>query len=259
VAARGRHLHNEWPDPGAIVGAGTGGALSEVKLVLFDIDGTLLWSNGAGRRAMESALVAIFGAAGRPSYRYDGKTDRQIVRELMRELGHADDHIDDRMAAVLGHYLERLELELAAPTTRIRLMDGVRELLGALLPRSDRVSGLLTGNVEPGARRKLVAAGLDDACFVIGAFGSDHEERSELPAVALSRAREHLRMEVEPASMVIIGDTPSDILCGRHLGARAIAVATGHYSAAELARYGPTAVFDDLRDTAAVLQAIDDA
>jgi phosphoglycolate phosphatase-like HAD superfamily hydrolase len=233
--------------------------VSAVKLVLFDIDGTLLWSNGAGRRAMEAALMAVFGAPGRPSYRYDGKTDRQIVRELMRELGHADELIDERMSIVLEQYLQRLDGELAAPTTRIRLMDGVRDLLAALGALTDRVSGLLTGNVEPGARRKLGAAGLNHDHFVVGAFGSDHEERSELPAVALRRARERLGVQVEPTSMVIIGDTPSDILCGRQLGARAIAVATGHYPATELARYGPSAVFDDLRDTAAVLQAIDDA
>lgn len=229
------------------------------KLVLFDIDGTLLLSDGAGRRAMEGALSAIFGSAGRGSYRYDGKTDRQIVRELMRESGHADAYIDDRMTFVLESYLERLAGELASPNVRVRLMAGVLDLLEGLRKRSDRVAGLLTGNLETGAARKLGAAGLDIARFSVGAFGSDHEERNELAGIAQRRARERLGLDLPGHALVIIGDTPSDVLCGRRLGARSIAVATGHYAVSELALYGPSAVFEDLGDTAAVLQAIDDA
>jgi phosphoglycolate phosphatase-like HAD superfamily hydrolase len=229
------------------------------KLVLFDIDGTLLWSNGAGRRAMEAALVAVFGSAGRPTYRYDGKTDRQIIRELMHEQGHHHEHIDRQMPAVLDAYLTGLERELAAPHTRVRLMDGVLQLLEGLGRRHDRVPGLLTGNLESGAARKLGAAGLDIGRFALGAYGSDHEERDQLPAIAQRRARELLGLDLPGAAIIIVGDTPNDVVCGRRLGARSIAVATGHYTGDELAACGPSAVFDDLRDTAAVLQAIDDA
>jgi phosphoglycolate phosphatase-like HAD superfamily hydrolase len=227
------------------------------RLVLFDIDGTLLWSNGAGRRAMEAALLAIFGTLGPPSYRYDGKTDRQIVRELMRDAGFDDEAIDARMPDVLQLYLERLEREL--PRSRVRAMAGVPELLDAIGRRPHHVPGLLTGNLEPGAARKLEAAGLDIAFFAVGAFGSDHEHREELPAIARRRARERLGHELAGDAMVIIGDTPSDIACGRHLGARAIAVATGRYGIDELAVCAPAAVFADLGDTDAVLHAIDGA
>lgn len=227
------------------------------RLVLFDIDGTLLWSDGAGRRAMEAALSMTFGTTGPRSYRYDGKTDRQIVRELMREAGFEDDEIDARMSAVLARYLENLERELASPESRVRAMRGVTDLLDAIAGVPHHIPGLLTGNLEPGAARKLAAASIDMGFFQVGAFGSDHERRDELPAIARGRARERLGHDLPGDALVIIGDTPSDISCGRPLGARAIAVATGHFGSAELAAHGPAAVFEDLSDTAAVLRAID--
>lgn len=229
------------------------------KLVLFDIDGTLLWSDGAGRRAMEASLRATFGCTGPTWYRYDGKTDRQIVRELMRAEGFADAEIDARMPQVVETYVAQLREELAAPHARVRALAGVVELLDALTAREDRVLGLLTGNVEPGAALKLGAAGLDPRRFPVGAFGSDHEVRDMLPAIAQRRARERLGHDLPGESLVIIGDTPSDIACGRGVCARAIAVATGHYTTAQLAEHAPAAVFADLSDTTAVLAAIDDA
>lgn len=234
-------------------------ASQRTRLVLFDIDGTLLWSGGAGRRAMEAALTMTFGTAGPASYRYDGKTDRQIVRELMREAGFGDEEIDARMAAVLALYLENLDRELASPEARVLAMRGVKELLDAMAGVPHHIPGLLTGNIEPGAARKLAAARIDMAFFRVGAFGSDHERREELPAIARGRARDRLGHDLPGDALVIIGDTPSDISCCLPLGARAIAVATGHYGSAELTACGPAAVFEDLSDTAAVLRAIDDA
>jgi phosphoglycolate phosphatase-like HAD superfamily hydrolase len=227
--------------------------------VLFDIDGTLLSSHGAGRRAMEAALVETFGTGGSPEYRYDGKTDRQIVRDLMRGADFPDAVIDACMPQVLDLYVAGLERELALPHTRVEALAGVNALLDALTSRSHCVVGLLTGNLERGAQHKLSAAGIGFHRFAIGAYGSDHEIRAELPAIAQLRAREVLGMEVDGASVVIVGDTPSDIHCGRPIGARAIAVATGHYSVDALAEHAPSAVFSDLSDTAAVLAAIDDA
>jgi phosphoglycolate phosphatase-like HAD superfamily hydrolase len=226
------------------------------RLVLFDIDGTLLHSHGAGRRAMEAALLDVFGSRGSPAYRYDGKTDRQIVRELMRSEGFDDRTIDARMPDVLDAYVTGLQRELASPGTRVEALTGVLALLDALVHQEHCVVGLLTGNLEPGAEHKLNAAGIGFARFSIGAYGSDHEVRAELPAVARRRARERLGWEINGASMVIIGDTPSDIDCGRPIGARAIAVATGHYSAADLAAHQPAALFNDLGDTDAVVHAI---
>ena len=227
------------------------------RLVLFDIDGTLLHSHGAGRRAMEAALIETFGTKGPATYRYDGKTDRQIVRDLMRAEGFADAVIDARMPQVLDSYVAGLQREIASPHTRVEALTGVMQLLDALVHRAHCIVGLLTGNLEPGAQHKLTAAGIGFGRFAVGAYGSDHEIRAELPAIAQQRARERLGLSVEGSAMVIVGDTPSDIQCGRPIGARAIAVATGHYSVESLAEHAPDAVFNDLGDTEAVLRAID--
>ena len=230
-----------------------------MKLVLFDIDGTILWSDGAGRRAMEAALSDVFGSTGDPSYRYDGKTDRQIVRELMRGVGHADAHIDASMDVLFDRYLDGLGRELESSDGNVRLLDGVLPLLDALESRDDVVLGLLTGNLAAGAEAKLRAAGVDPARFVVCAFGSDHETRGELPAIAVRRARETLGIDVAGSRVVIIGDTPSDIDCGRAIGARAIAVATGRYDLDALREHEPYAAFEDLTDVEAVVRAIVDA
>lgn len=227
-----------------------------MKLVLFDIDGTILWTDGAGRRAIHRALTEIFGGTGPESYWFDGKTDRQIVRDLMRLEGHGDEHIDARMDALLDRYVEYLERELAHPDHRPQLFEGVGALLDALEARGDVVLGLLTGNLERGARVKLDAVGIDPDRFTVNAFGSDSEHRPELPAVAQRRARERLGLDVPGGSVVVIGDTPADVDCGRAIGARAIAVATGRYGVEELAEHRPAAVFRDLTDTARVVEAI---
>ncbi|MCC6930887.1 MAG: haloacid dehalogenase-like hydrolase [Gemmatimonadaceae bacterium] len=229
-----------------------------MRLVLFDIDGTILSTEGAGRRAMEGALLSAFGTPGASTYRYDGKTDMQIVRELMREAGMDDAAIDERLPTILDEYLARLDRELASGELRMVLYEGVLELLDALERRADRVLGLLTGNLLGGAERKLRAVGIDPQRFRIGAFGSDHEHRPALPAIALERWRAMANGAAHGGDrLVIIGDTPADIDCGRGVGARAIAVATGHYSVDTLAAHAPAAVFADLRDTEAVMRAID--
>jgi phosphoglycolate phosphatase-like HAD superfamily hydrolase len=227
-----------------------------VKLVLFDIDGTILLTDGAGKRAVHRALMDVFGATGPEDHAFGGKTDPQIVRELMRHVGHGDDHIDARMTELLDLYVGYLHEELLSGAEGVRVMPGVRELLDALGARTDVIVGLLTGNLEEGARAKLRSAGIDPSRFVVGAFGSDHEERGELPAVAQRRAREQLGVDVSGADVIVIGDTPADIHCGRGVGARAIAVATGHYSLDELRAHGPAALFADLSATAEVVRAI---
>ncbi|HKW47282.1 MAG TPA: HAD family hydrolase [Gemmatimonadaceae bacterium] len=228
------------------------------RLVLFDIDGTLLWTDGAGRRAIHRALIEIFGETGPADHRFDGKTDPQIVRELMRVVGHEDEHIDARMQDLFARYVECLREELRDPEHRALPLPGVSDLLTALKARHDIALGLLTGNLMEGARAKLEAVGIDPDMFVIGAFGSDHEHRPELPAIAQRRAREVLGIDVLGRDVVVIGDTPADVECGRDIGARAIGVATGRYSTEELASHGAAAVFRDLTNTAAVVSAITD-
>jgi phosphoglycolate phosphatase len=227
-----------------------------MKLILFDIDGTLVWTDGAGRRAIHYALTEVFGSTGPADYRFDGKTDPQIVRDLMRIVGHDDEQIDARMQVVFDRYVERLRVELHAPGYRPRVMPGVFELLDALEVRPDVVLGLLTGNLIDGARAKLQSVGIDPVRFRVGAFGSDHADRPLLPDVARRRLRDELGLEIHGSDCVIIGDTPDDVTCGRAVGARAIGVATGRYGVDELREHGAAAVFADLSDTVAVLAEI---
>jgi phosphoglycolate phosphatase len=227
-----------------------------MKLILFDIDGTLLLSDGAGRRAIHRALVEVFGSTGPADYHFDGKTDRQIVRELMRMEGHEDPRIDADMDRLFARYLEYLPDELTTAGDRAHVLPGVYALLDALEQRADVILGLLTGNLEQGARAKLAAVGIDFDRFRIGAFGSDHEHRPELPAIARTRTREQLGLDIRGERIVVIGDTPADLTCGRALGASAIGVATGRYSVEQLRQHGPAAVFENLSDTDAVVAAI---
>ncbi len=227
-----------------------------MRIALFDIDGTLVWTQGAGKRAMERALLAIVGNVGPEGHRYDGKTDRQIVREAMLLTGHPETLVEELMEPIIARYLEELEVELDRADHGAFALPGVHELIDAVHAHDDIVLGLLTGNVTPGAERKLRAVGIDPSRFVVGAFGSDHESRPELPPIARARAEAVLGREVLGSDCVIIGDTPMDVACGRPMGARAIAVATGHYDVAALSACAPDAVFADLRDTAAVLEAI---
>jgi phosphoglycolate phosphatase-like HAD superfamily hydrolase len=227
-----------------------------MKVVLFDIDGTLLWTDGAGRRAVHRALHEVSGTSPADGHEFDGKTDPQIVRELMR-LGGADDAtIDARLEEVLARYVELLHGELARDVHTGKTYPGIAALLDALEARDDVLLGLLTGNVHAGALAKLDAVGLARHRFRIGAFGSDHASRAELPAIARARAEALLGYSIPGADVVVIGDTPSDVSCGLGIGARAIGVATGRYSVEALRACNAAAVFSDLSDTEAVMRAI---
>jgi len=227
-----------------------------MKVVLFDIDGTLLWTDGAGRRAVHRALEDVFGAPAPDGHEFDGKTDPQIVRELMRLAGVADDAIDERLPEALRRYVEILHQELSGADHTVKTYPGIAPLLDALDARDDVLLGLLTGNVHEGALAKLDAVGLARDRFRIGAFGSDHASRPELPAIARARAELLLGYAVSGEDVVVIGDTPADMSCGDGIGARAIGVATGRYSVADLGACNAAAVFSDLSDTVAVMRAI---
>ncbi|HEX5971584.1 MAG TPA: HAD family hydrolase [Gemmatimonadaceae bacterium] len=227
-----------------------------MRVVLFDIDGTILWTDGAGRRAVHRALEDVFGAPVPDGHEFDGKTDPQIVRELMHLAGSAHGDIDGRIEHALERYVELLHTELGALEEHDHVLPGIRELLDALEARDDVLLGLLTGNVHPGAVAKLTAVGIDATRFRIGAFGSDHAHRPELPAIARQRAEALLGRQIAGSDVVVIGDTPADMGCGRGIGARAIGVATGRYSVEDLRACGAAAVFADLSDTDAAVGAI---
>jgi phosphoglycolate phosphatase-like HAD superfamily hydrolase len=227
-----------------------------MRVVLFDIDGTILWTDGAGRRAVQRALEDVFGAPVPQGHEFDGKTDPQIVRELMQRAGVGHGDIDGRLEDALERYVELLHVELGALEKHDHVLPGIRALLDALESRDDVLLGLLTGNVLPGAVAKLTAVGIDATRFRVGAFGSDHAHRPELPAIALERAEALLGRHISGSDVVVIGDTPADMGCGRGIGARAIGVATGRYSIDDLGACGAAAVFGDLSDTNAVVRAI---
>jgi phosphoglycolate phosphatase len=231
-----------------------------MKLLLFDIDGTLLSTDGAGRRAIHRALIDRAGTPGvLPGYRLDGKTDPQIVRELLLQGGHASPEDRALVEQICTHYVTHLAEELERPGCVTRALPGVVTLLEALAPKEEAgevMVGLLTGNVVGGAALKLKAAGIGLERFTVGAFGLDGRHRPDLPPVALARASAHLGRPVLGADAWIIGDTPADVACGRPVGARALAVATGSYGVADLEATGAELVFADLSDTARVLEGL---
>lgn len=226
-------------------------------LVLFDIDGTLLSSDSAGRAAITAAFAAEYDTLDFfDAVRFDGKTDRQIVRELHAAAGRPERATEPAMAELLARYVAHLEVELQARRDRIVVHPGMAEVIGRLECEADVCVGLLTGNIEPGARLKIGATDLGYERFRLGAFGSDSEHRPELPAIAVARARERFGRAPEGHGVVIIGDTPADVTCGQGIGARAVAVATGSYRVEELEAAGAHATFATFDDTDRVLEAI---
>lgn len=224
-------------------------------LVLFDIDGTLLLTDGAGRVAIRQALEAVYGTSGAmEGYNFHGKTDPQIIVELMGSAGLEDGEVRARMSEIWPIYLEILdrELEVRRAENRITVLPGVADLLAVLKSRPGVSLGLLTGNIEQGAKLKLAAAGVP-WLFDVGAYGSDSEVRSEIARVAVERSRS---AGGTPAAVLVVGDTPEDVACARAVDALALAVATGRHRTDELEEAGADAVFDDLGDTEAVLQCI---
>jgi phosphoglycolate phosphatase len=227
------------------------------KLVLFDIDGTILLTAGAGRRAIVAALAdEVRDTSAFAGIRFDGKTDPQIVAEMLAAAGQPEPRESPRVRAVCERYVGFLARELELPTTRTTLMPGVPGLLDRLEAEPGVVLGLLTGNLMAGAALKLRSGGIAPDRFRVGAYGSDAAHRPDLPLIAARRAESLFGRMPRGAEVVIIGDTPADIACGAGIGARALGVATGAYSVTDLAACGPHAVFEDLSRTDAVVEAI---
>ena len=228
-----------------------------MKLVLFDIDGTLLSTNGAARRAFHATLLEVYGTAGPiDTHSFAGKTDPQIARELLTLAGLSRADIDAGLDRLWQGYLGRLSAELEAPGQRTEVMPGVEPLLRRLEQLPGNVAmALLTGNIEPGAALKLGSCGLAGR-FDFGAYGSDDERRDRLPAIAVARARERTGRDFRGREVVVLGDTPSDVSCGRGIGCRAAAVATGPFDRDSLAEAGADVVWQTLEDTEAIVDWI---
>ncbi|MEN8145302.1 MAG: HAD hydrolase-like protein [Gemmatimonadota bacterium] len=231
-------------------------------LLLFDIDGTLINAGGSGRAALRGAMLEVFGDTGPiETYDFHGRTDPAIVRGLLREAGWDDGRIERQSADLWPVYFERLDRELVERRAEVGALAGVAQLLAAIRhgesPRRFSTA-LLTGNMETGAWAKLRSCALSEF-FDFGAFGSDAEQRDELPGVALARASEHTGQAFPATAAVVIGDTPYDIQCARAGGVRMLAVATGRHSVQELEECGAEFVLENLTDTGRVLRALEDA
>jgi phosphoglycolate phosphatase-like HAD superfamily hydrolase len=212
-------------------------------------------AGGAGRTALARALEEVYGTTGAiDQYDFRGRTDPRIVLDLMGGAGWDEADVRARLAVCFAAYLRELDA-LLADEGRVRVLPGVADVVRALSARDDAVVGLLTGNIEPGARVKLRSTGLWPL-FRVGAFGSDHADRRRLPAVARERARDTLGHDIPFDRVVIIGDTPLDVDCARACGALAVAVATGRYTGAELATCGPDMLFTDFGESDRVLDAL---
>jgi phosphoglycolate phosphatase-like HAD superfamily hydrolase len=223
------------------------------RLILFDIDGTLV-SGGPAKHAFETAMVETYGTAGDVAgISFAGKTDPQIARELLTGAGFDRGSIDEGLPGLWRRYLTYLEAGLAERPMRV--LEGVRELLDALAAVDGVALGLVTGNIAGGASLKLGAAGLWER-FQVGGYGSDHEERDHLPAIALERARSHWRAPLSARDAVVVGDTPRDVRCGRVGGTRTLAVATGHFGTTELRAAGADHVVEDLSATERVVELL---
>jgi len=215
-----------------------------VKLVLFDIDGTLVHSGGQAKPAFAEAMVEVFGTAGAiDAYDFSGKTDARIVVDLAVGAGVAEAAARAALPRVRELYLERFASRFDPALSRI--LPGVESLLAALAARSDVVLGLLTGNWEGGARIKLGALGLFGR-FPFGSFADDGIDRRELPPVALERAKRYSGRAFRTAETVIVGDSPLDVDCARAHDIPCLAVATGWTSGEALAAAGANWVVPDL-------------
>jgi phosphoglycolate phosphatase len=221
-----------------------------MPIILFDIDGTLIRSGGAGKDAMEGALRAAFGLTEiHDKVPYSGRTDCAIARDLLGVHGIEASPANQR--ALREAYLARLPHSLKSRGGKV--LPGINDLLAALQHRDETVVGLLTGNIRAGARTKLGHFGLWDF-FTCGGFGDDYFERDDVARMALAEVRTHTGRHIDPADIWVIGDTPLDVSCARAIGAKAIAVATGWHPIEELSACAPDHLFRDLSEYQRVLE-----
>lgn len=217
-----------------------------MKLLLFDIDLTLINSGGTGRQAMSAAFERVFGKKnGLKNVNLAGRTDPQILKDALARKGLSWSL--DREHQFKQVYFESLKIEIEKPNPRKQIQPGISEILNILSTRNDITLGLLTGNWRKGAMIKLGYFNLIHF-FKIGAFADDSENREELPQFAVQRLKEKFGMSILPQSVFVIGDTPLDVACAKPFRAKSVAVATGFFSYEELEAENPDYIFQNLSD-----------
>jgi phosphoglycolate phosphatase len=233
-----------------------------IRILLWDIDGTLIRSTRPGgyKEYTIPVLEELFGTAGQlADMHVSGMTDMQIFIEALSNHGVTHDHVRERIAILS----ERLTAEARKITGNgvkfFELLPGARETLEALDNHPRYRSALLTGNIEPMAQLKMELVGLDKFFTLPGAFGHESHNRRDLPALAVERINNYLQLDLPPEHFIVIGDTPNDIDCARHFGARAVAVGTGRfYSNEEILEHAPDKFLLDLSDVDAVIRTLDE-
>jgi phosphoglycolate phosphatase len=226
-----------------------------MRLILFDIDGTLLREGLAPKIAFARALRETYNTSGPvQNFRFAGMTDPQCVTEIMRLAGVREDVIRERRDECLRRYVDHLAVEMQN-RDGARLFPGVRELLERLNKLDSVLVGLLTGNILRGAQLKLRRWNLE-SYFRFGAFGDDHEDRSVLAQIALDKARALVGKPIAGSETTVVGDTPRDVTCARAIGARVVIVATGQVDRSELSASGPDVLLDSFENHDAALRAM---
>jgi phosphoglycolate phosphatase len=234
---------------------------SSFRVLLWDLDGTLVRGRRYGifKDYTVPMLESVFGTAGcLPEMMVSGMTDLQIVEEALRSEGITRAQIIARKDELLRCYLEQMKRATSEGAHTIEAMPGSREVLQRVAEHPRYASALLTGNIEPAAYLKLELTGLSEFFQLPGAFGNESFDRRDLPAIAAQRINEHLGANLQPQQFIVIGDTPNDIACARHFGARVLAVATGRmHSAEELLAHEPDALLENLLDAELVMEMLE--
>ena len=232
-----------------------------MRILLWDIDGTLIHSvkTGGYKEYTIPVLEEIFGTSGRlAEMRVSGMTDLQIVYEALRDAGITQEEILARAEVLVSRLTEEARRVTGNGVKFFEVLPGVRETLHALAAHPRYESALVTGNIKPMAHLKMELVGLEQFFTLPGAFGDESHNRRDLPARAAERIRNHLQLDLAPEQFIVIGDTPNDIDCARHFGARAVAVGTGRfYSQEEIMACEPDAWLPDFADTRLVIETLD--
>ena len=234
--------------------------IDNLRILLWDIDGTLIRSvrTGGYKDYTIPVLEEIFGTSGQlATMRVSGMTDLQIIAEALRDEGFTHDDIRKRIHEVSVRITEEARRVTGNGTPFFQVIPGVREMLDVLDQHPRYSSALLTGNIEAMAYLKMELVGLEKYFSLPGAFGDESHDRKDLPALAAERIREQLKMDLAAEQFIVLGDTPNDIGCAQHFGARAVALGTGRfYSAEELLACEPDAFLPDLSDPDLVLETL---